>query len=250
MKSAEKAQIESRIDTSNSVSNTYCTTGSYQIAKNPLDKETPQEKNRLTNGMKNRRIPAQKINTSGFKKKNRKAFTTAKKKLGSAQIDSYTENSISPTIKLKKGYKQKSVPMDHPQSANLSRVKSGEDSANTSFTLDGNKSASFGGKNLIDEFNQKYNPNDSDKSEDEKSKEDSVLNENVAIIHVIDETKRRKQDFKCSINKLLKHMKYFENSINGCEDKIGLDISVHCDLDTFEWLIKYIHLDKQIIHKN
>lgn len=40
-----------------------------------------------------------------------------------------------------------------------------------------------------------------------------------------------------------------KNSINGCEDKIGLDISVHCDLDTFEWLIKYIHLDKQIIRK-
>ena len=77
---------------------------------------------------------------------------------------------------------------------------------------------------MIDEFNQKYassekvqksnenlNQNDSDPSDMENSKtNDTVLNENVAIIHVIDETKKRKQDFKCSINKLLKHMKYFE----------------------------------------
>lgn len=66
------------------------------------------------------------------------------------------------------------------------------------------------GKNLIDEFNYKYattdkidnsnriNGNDSDESEVEDSKitETSFVNENVAIIHVIDETKKRKQDFK------------------------------------------------------
>jgi len=93
------------------------------------------------------------------------------------------------------------------------------------------------------------NFNDSEGDESEGKTIDSC-NENVAIIHVIDETKFRKQDFKWSINKLLKHMKYFEKSINGCEDKIGLDISVHWDLDTFEWLIKYIHLDKPIVHRN
>ena len=86
--------------------------------------------------------------------------------------------------------------------------------------------------------------------DDETSKTHDSDSENVAIIHVIDEAKHRKQDFKCSISKLLKHMKYFEKSINGCEDKIGLDISVHCDLDTFEWLIKYIHLDRPIVHMN
>lgn len=66
------------------------------------------------------------------------------------------------------------------------------------------------GKNLIDEFNYKYatadkidnsnrlNGNDSDDSENENSKlnDTSFVNENVAIIHVIDETKKRKQDFK------------------------------------------------------
>jgi hypothetical protein len=86
-----------------------------------------------------------------------------------------------------------------------------------------------------------------DKSDSDSDGWISPLNENIAIIHVIDEAKRRQQDFKWSISKLLKHMKYFEKSINGWEDKIGLDISVHCDLETFEWLIKYIHLDTQIL---
>lgn len=87
-----------------------------------------------------------------------------------------------------------------------------------------------------------------EKSDSDSDPPDSTPNENVAVIHVIDEAKKRQQDFKWSISKLLKHMKYFEKSINGWEDKIGLDISVHCDLETFEWLIKYIHLDtKQVL---
>ena len=46
----------------------------------------PQD-NRINHGAKNRRIPAQKLNSSNYKKKNRKAFTTAKKKLGTAQSE-------------------------------------------------------------------------------------------------------------------------------------------------------------------
>lgn len=115
------------------------------------------------------------------------------------------------------------MPFMQTNSTKISRVKPENDSANTSFTLEGNRSA-MDGKNLIDEFNQKYatteklnsssenfNHNDSDMSENEQVKTtDTTLNENVAVIHVIDETKKRKQDFKCSISKLLKHMKYFE----------------------------------------
>lgn len=140
----------------------------------------------------------------------------------------------------------------------MTRGNAMNDSPNSSFTIEGGKN-SMDGKNLIDEFNQKYaasekaglNNEDSDPSDSETNKtNDTAVDGNVAIIHVIDETKKRKQDFKWSITKLLKHMKYFEKSISGWEDKVGLDISVHCDLDTFEWLIKYIHLDRQIIHKD
>ena len=55
------------------------------------------------------------------------------------------------------------------------------------------------GKNLIDEFNQKYaksEKNGGEKSDSGSDPGDSPLNENVAIIHVIDEAKRRQQDFK------------------------------------------------------
>lgn len=43
--------------------------------------------NRVRHGAKNRRIPAQKLTTSNYKKKNRKAFTSAKKKLGTAKSE-------------------------------------------------------------------------------------------------------------------------------------------------------------------
>jgi hypothetical protein len=39
---------------------------------------------------------------------------------------------------------------------------------------------------------------------------------------------------------LLNHMRYFEQYLK--EDKSGdqLDISVHCDVKIFEWLMKYV----------
>lgn len=130
---------------------------------------------------------------------------------------------ISPSLKLKKK-KEKSLPFTHANSTKISRVKPDSESANNSFTLEGNLKPMEGGKNLIDEYNQKYassekidnstysfNQDDSDAGESEHSKTSATtLNENVAIIHVIDEAKKRRQDFKCSITKLLKHMKYFE----------------------------------------
>ena len=66
------------------------------------------------------------------------------------------------------------------------------------------------------------------------------------IIHVCDENRKLNKDFKCDKNILLAQMKYFEkfqpagttgNSSTALED---LDISVHCDIQIFEWLMKYL----------
>lgn len=258
----EERNPENRIYPSNSVGNTFWSNDSYNSPK-----KKPYDSN---------------VSSKMFKKNKRKAITTAKKKMGSFNMGPTSEKSVSPNLKLKKK-KEKSIPLSQPYSTKMNPDRV---AAHNSFTLENINKNGPNPKNLIDDFSQKYaysekvdksmenfgsavdrSPlkkqneddrskdlnrkynNESSPSESESNKTSSnSVNENVAIIHVIDEAKRRQQDFKCSISKLLKHMKYFEKSINGCEDKIGLDISVHCDLETFEWLIKYIHLDPQFLN--
>ena len=64
----------------------------------------------------------------------------------------------------------------------------------------------------------------------------------VVIIHVCDENQQISKDFCCKRDILVKHMKYFEKFLaeneNGYDD---IDISVHCDVEIFEWLMTYIH---------
>lgn len=66
--------------------------------------------------------------------------------------------------------------------------------------------------------------------------------EDIVIIHVCDENRQTSKDFCCKRNILVKHMKYFERFLaeneNGYDD---IDISVHCDVEIFEWLMMFIH---------
>jgi hypothetical protein len=73
-----------------------------------------------------------------------------------------------------------------------------------------------------------------------KSPESFVLNSDFTVIHVIDENKNKQKDFKCSLAILLKHMKYFEKHLKSSESTDDIDISVHCDVLIFEWLLNYI----------
>ena len=140
-------------------------------------------------------------------------------KVSSVKMGNAVTKSVSPSLKMKRA-KMKSIPFGQMDSK-ISRTKNAKDSPCSSFTAEaGNKSTKVEGKNLIDEFNQKYaasennaniEPGSEENSESENGKTiEMSTDRNVAIIHVIDETKKRKQDFKCSISKLLKHMKYFE----------------------------------------
>lgn len=65
------------------------------------------------------------------------------------------------------------------------------------------------------------------------------------VIHVIDENKKKQKDFKCSLSLLLKHMKYFEKYLKSTEPTEDIDISVHCDVFIFEWLLNYIENDEK-----
>ena len=65
---------ESRVETTGSIANTYFTSDPYQSSVNAFDKDYNSpglalEKDKMLNNSKSKRIPAQKINVSSFKKK-------------------------------------------------------------------------------------------------------------------------------------------------------------------------------------
>lgn len=66
--------------------------------------------------------------------------------------------------------------------------------------------------------------------------------ENIVVIHVCDENRHVTRDFCCKRNILVQNMEYFEKFLaeneNGYDD---IDISVHCDVEIFEWLMCFIH---------
>lgn len=59
------------------------------------------------------------------------------------------------------------------------------------------------------------------------------------------------KDFKCEKNLLVRSMKYFEKYLGDSKQAEDIDISVHCDIAIFDWLMRYIHLkEPQIEVKN
>ncbi len=60
------------------------------------------------------------------------------------------------------------------------------------------------------------------------------------VINVNDEVRKIKKNFKCKWLLLLNHMHYFEQYLKDDASGDSLDISVHCDVKIFEWLIKYV----------
>lgn len=82
-------------------------------------------------------------------------------------------------------------------------------------------------------------------------KEEPYISEGKITIHVCDENRKMDKDFKCDKHTLLSQMKYFEKfqpaSSSGSTALEDLDISVHCDIQIFEWLMKYLqHPQTQI----
>ncbi|RNA37530.1 hypothetical protein BpHYR1_003757 [Brachionus plicatilis] len=85
---------------------------------------------------------------------------------------------------------------------------------------------------------------------------------NQIVIHVCDEAKRLKQDFACPRELLVTEMKYFSYNLNDSLTKSSgsgahahssisqaalskksldeIDISVHCDINIFDWLMRYV----------
>ncbi|CAB4000508.1 Hypothetical predicted protein, partial [Paramuricea clavata] len=64
------------------------------------------------------------------------------------------------------------------------------------------------------------------------------------VIHVCDESKNLKQDFLCPRDLLVSEMKYFAEYLSLEPQRWEeVDISVHCDVQIFDWLMRYVKRD-------
>jgi hypothetical protein len=68
----------------------------------------------------------------------------------------------------------------------------------------------------------------------------SSQQQEVIVIHVFDENRKVNKDFTCEKELLVTHMKYFEKYLTEATSVDDIDISVHCDIKIFEWLMKYL----------
>lgn len=67
-------------------------------------------------------------------------------------------------------------------------------------------------------------------------------------ITVCDEAKNLKRQFTCNRTSLIQEMRYFADYLKDDPDQIEeVDISVHCDLDIFQWLMSFV--DRRKISK-
>ena len=78
-----------------------------------------------------------------------------------------------------------------------------------------------------------------------KKTQEDILKMDITI-HVCDEAKGVRQDFTCPRDLLLSEMKYFQDYLSPDTQKWeDVDISVHCDVKIFDWLIKYVKRNVQ-----
>jgi hypothetical protein len=103
-----------------------------------------------------------------------------------------------------------------------------------------------------DEQNSKDTKRLSSASSSIKSLTSNLNSSTQIIIHVNDEVRKIRKDFSCPKDLLLSEMKYFDQSLNpdsGGSSSTSLlskknlddiDISVHCDINIFDWLMRYV----------
>ena len=81
----------------------------------------------------------------------------------------------------------------------------------------------------------------------ELTKEDKLVrclveNKREIVIHVCDENRGAKKDFTCPQGLLMEKMEYFREITDG-QHLEDVDISVHCDIKIFDWLMCWIKHD-------
>lgn len=71
------------------------------------------------------------------------------------------------------------------------------------------------------------------------------------VIHVCDEAKKLNQDFTCPRDLLVCEMKYFAEYLTHDQHRLEeVDISVHCDIHIFDWLMRYVKRSTNLIKES
>ncbi|OAD58198.1 hypothetical protein WN48_11361, partial [Eufriesea mexicana] len=83
--------------------------------------------------------------------------------------------------------------------------------------------------------------------EKDKNKSNKRSTDNEVEIHVCDEEKNIKKNFYCPQKLLIQKMRYFADVTAG-QKLEEIDISVHCDVTIFDWLMRWVK--KDIIKKS
>jgi hypothetical protein len=79
--------------------------------------------------------------------------------------------------------------------------------------------------------------------DDDETVTEQDNNESSQIsITVCDEAKTLKRQFSCNRSLLIREMRYFADYLKDEPDQVEeVDISVHCDLDIFQWLMSFVN---------
>ncbi|KAG8443966.1 hypothetical protein GDO86_009232 [Hymenochirus boettgeri] len=97
---------------------------------------------------------------------------------------------------------------------------------------------SITGKNIIT-TSRKSSENDKSSSSKDGDTTEGNQGPNM-VIHVCDEAKNLREDFMCPRDLLVSEMKYFAEYLSTDAQRWEeVDISVHCDVHIFNWLIRY-----------
>ena len=62
------------------------------------------------------------------------------------------------------------------------------------------------------------------------------------VVHVLDEARNERRDFTCDLKTLLGQMRYFKQHLAAdveTRPEASAELSVHCDIPTFEWLVDH-----------
>ncbi|XP_022831615.1 uncharacterized protein LOC111360045 isoform X3 [Spodoptera litura] len=111
-------------------------------------------------------------------------------------------------------------------------------------TVEVKKPASFGG--FVDEKDSRDRLGRRKSSVTITQDRNNTKQEGDVEIHVCDEVKGLKKDFRCPQKLLISKMGYFADVTAGqrLED---MDISVHCDIQIFDWLMRWVKRDTILV---
>ncbi|XP_043481517.1 uncharacterized protein LOC122510730 isoform X2 [Leptopilina heterotoma] len=153
----------------------------------------------------------------------------------SCETVEFKETFLSKSMKKKlsevlhEGFLDSVLPYMVPKSASQPAIKkSSATNHNTKKTLSANNLESKASTSIF--------------KDKDKSLLDKKISDTEIEIHVCDEAKNVKRDFRCPQKLLIQKMCYFADVTAG-QKLEEMDISVHCDIVIFDWLMRWVKKD-------